>query len=89
MLAQQSCADVRSTRADKQRRTAVNRTTVRLFTDYSLLRLVNAVATAWDVVAVRLLVQRRDMPVAVMATAFGVSQWHQITDLDSFSRFFL
>jgi hypothetical protein len=65
----------------------VNRATVRLFYGYSLLRLVNAVATAWDVVPVRILVLTPRYAVAVMATAFGVSQWHQITDLDSFSRF--
>ena len=33
------------------------------------------------------------MPVSAVlptvATAFGVSEWHQITDLDSFSRFLL
>ena len=66
----------------------MNRTTVRLSTGYSLLRLVNAVATPWDVVPVRILVQRRGMPVAVMATAFGVSEWHQITDLIVFLAFF-
>jgi hypothetical protein len=56
---------------------------------YSLLRLVKAVATAWDKVPVQILVQRRGMALAVMATAFDVSEWRQIADLDSFFRFFL
>lgn len=77
------------TRKDKQDRTARIESRVRLAKGYSLLRQVNAVATAWDEVPVGILVQRRGMPVAVMATAFGVSKWHQITNLDSFFRFFL
>jgi hypothetical protein len=50
---------------------------------------VNAVATAWDAVPVVILVQRRGMPVAVMAAAPGVCGWHQVTDFDNFLRFFL
>jgi hypothetical protein len=62
---------------------------VRLAKDYSLLRLVKAEATAWDEVPVQILIQRRGMPLAVMATASGVFAWHQITDLDGFFCFFL
>jgi hypothetical protein len=60
---------------------------VRLAKGYSLLRRVNAVAAAWNVIFV--VVQQRGLPVPVMVTAFGVFEWHQITDLDSFFHFFL
>ena len=73
----------------KQDRTARMESRVRPAKDYSLLRLVKALATTWDEVPVQILVQRRGMPVAVMATASGVLEWHQITNLDIFLRFFL
>lgn len=74
---------------DKQDRTARMESRVRLAKDYSLLRLVKADATAWDEVPLGILAQRRVMPVPMMATAPGVFEWHQVTDLDSFFRFFL
>jgi len=50
---------------------------------------VNAVATVWGV-RVLFLVQQRGVPVAaVVAAAIGVFDWLQVTDSDSFFRFFL
>lgn len=80
--------DVNRNGRDKQDRTARIESRVRLAKGYSLLGQVTE-ATAWDVVPIRIPVQRRNMPVAVMAAAFGVFKRRQITDLDSFFRFFL
>jgi hypothetical protein len=62
---------------------------VRLSNGYFLSNHVNAVATVWSV-RVLFLVQQRGMPVsAVVAAAFGVFGWLQVTDSDCFVRFFL
>ena len=62
---------------------------MRLSNGYSLWNDVNAVATPCGVPRLRSLVQQRGMPMAVVAAAFGVFGWHQVTDFDSFLRFFL
>jgi hypothetical protein len=50
---------------------------------------MNTAATAWGVPRFLFLVRQRGMPMAVVAAAFGVFGWHQVTDFDSFFRFFL
>ena len=83
-------ADGGSRDRDKQDRTARIETRVRLAKDYSLLRLVNAVATAWSVRLLRLSSEaQRSLPVSVMATTSGVFEWRQIADFDAFFCFFL
>jgi hypothetical protein len=70
-------------------RTAGNRTTVRLSNGYSLLRHVNAIATAWGLRpgSFPLAQQRAKLVavvavVAVMAAAYGVFGRLQVTDFD-------
>ena len=65
---------------------------MRLSNGYSLLNLVNAVATAWGLrPGSFFLVQQRAKPVAVVAAAaaFGVFHWRQVRLFDFFLRFFL
>jgi hypothetical protein len=70
-------------------RTAGSRTPVRFSNGYSLWNDVNAVATSRRMPRFVFLVQPQGMPMMVVAAAFGVFGWHQVTDFDSNLRFFL
>jgi hypothetical protein len=60
---------------------------VRLSNGHPLWNDVNAIATAWDAIPVLALVQQPAVAVAVAAS--GVFCGLQVTDFDSFLRFFL